>query len=104
MKVFQKEIAAMGYKFQFITLAGFHNLNYSTFKLAEAYKENGMAAYSELQQKEFGAEKDGYSATKHQREVGVSYFDAVSMQLPKVNRLLLQWMIQLKRINFNSLN
>ena len=78
MKVFQKEIAAMGYKFQFITLAGFHNLNYSTFKLAEAYKENGMAAYSELQQKEFGAEKDGYSATKHQREVGVSYFDAVS--------------------------
>ena len=78
MKVFQKEIAAMGYKFQFITLAGFHNLNYSTFKLAKAYKENGMAAYSELQQKEFGAEKDGYSATKHQREVGVSYFDAVS--------------------------
>ena len=78
MKVFQKEIAAMGYKFQFITLAGFHNLNYSTFKLAEAYKENGMAAYSELQQKEFGAEKDGYSATKYQREVGVSYFDAVS--------------------------
>ena len=83
MKVFQKEIAAMGYKFQFITLAGFHNLNYSTFKLAEAYKENGMAAYSELQQKEFGAEKDGYSATKHQREVGVSYFDAVSNAVTK---------------------
>ena len=83
MKVFQKEIAAMGYKFQFITLAGFHNLNYSMFKLAEAYKENGMAAYSELQQKEFGAEKDGYSATKHQREVGVSYFDAVSNAVTK---------------------
>ena len=83
MKVFQKEIAAMGYKFQFITLAGFHNLNYSTFKLAEAYKENGMAAYSELQQKEFGAENDGYTATKHQREVGVSYFDAVSNAVTK---------------------
>ena len=83
MKVFQKEIAAMGYKFQFITLAGFHNLNFSRFNLAEAYKENGMAAYSELQQKEFGAEKDGYSATKHQREVGVSYFDAVSNAVTK---------------------
>ena len=55
----------------------------TTFKLAEAYKENGMAAYSELQQKEFGAEKDGYSATKHQREVGVSYFDAVSNAVTK---------------------
>ena len=75
---FQKELASMGYKFQFITLAGFHNLNYSTFKLAKAYKEKGMAAYSELQQKEFSAEKDGYSATRHQREVGVSYFDCVS--------------------------
>ena len=60
-----------------------YNLNYSTFKLAEAYKENGMAAYSELQQKEFGAEKDGYSATKHQREVGVSYYDAVSNAVTK---------------------
>ena len=78
MKVFQKEIAAMVYKIQLITLAGLHNWHYATFKLAEAYKENGMAAYSELQQKEFGAEKDGYSATKHQREVGTSYFDAVS--------------------------
>ena len=83
MKVFQKEIASMGYKFQFITLAGFHNLNYSTFKLAEAYKESGMAAYSELQQKEFAAEKNGYSATRHQREVGVSYFDCVSNTITK---------------------
>ena len=83
MKTFQKEIAAMGYKFQFITLAGFHNLNYSTFKLAEAYKENGMAAYSELQQNEFGIENNGYSATRHQREVGVSYFDAVSNTVTK---------------------
>ena len=83
MKSFQKEIAAMGYKFQFITLAGFHNLNYSTFKLAEAYKENGMAAYSELQQNEFSIENNGYSATRHQREVGVSYFDAVSNAVTK---------------------
>ena len=75
---FQKELASMGYKFQFITLAGFHNLNYSTFKLAKAYKEKGMAAYSDLQQREFSAEKEGYTATRHQREVGVSYFDCVS--------------------------
>ena len=83
LKTFQKEIAAMGYKFQFITLAGFHNLNYSTFKLAEAYKKDGMAAYSELQQNEFGIENNGYSATRHQREVGVSYFDAVSNAITK---------------------
>ena len=83
MKTFQKEIAAMGYKFQFITLAGFHNLNYSTFRLAESYKENGMAAYSNLQQNEFAAEKAGYSATRHQREVGVSYFDLVSNAISK---------------------
>ncbi len=78
MLEFQKELSEMGYKFQFITLAGFHNLNYSTFKLAEAYKKNGIAAYSNLQENEFSAEKNGYSATRHQREVGVSYFDAVS--------------------------
>ena len=83
MKTFQKEITAMGYKFQFITLAGFHNLNYSTFRLAESYKENGMAAYSNLQQNEFAAEKAGYSATRHQREVGVSYFDLVSNAISK---------------------
>lgn len=79
MKVFQRELGAMGYKYQFITLAGFHNLSYTTFDLARRYKTDGMAAYSELQQAEFAAEKDGFSATRHQREVGTSYFDAVSM-------------------------
>ncbi len=74
---FQRELGAMGYKFQFVTLAGFHILNYGMFQLAKAYGETGMAAYSELQQKEFAAEKDGYTATKHQREVGTGYFDQV---------------------------
>jgi isocitrate lyase len=76
---FQKRIGAMGYKFQFVTLAGFHQLNYGMFELARQYKDRGMAAYSELQQEEFAAEKDGYTATRHQREVGTSYFDAVAM-------------------------
>ncbi|MCF3947917.1 isocitrate lyase [Acidiphilium iwatense] len=76
---FQQEIGAMGYKFQFVTLAGFHSLNYSMFQLAKGYSERGMAAYSELQQAEFAAEPQGYTATRHQREVGTSYFDAVSM-------------------------
>ena len=76
---FQRAIGAMGYKFQFVTLAGFHSLNYSMFKLAHGYKDRGMAAYSELQEAEFAAEADGYTATRHQREVGVSYFDAVAM-------------------------
>jgi len=75
---FQKEIGNMGYKFQFITLAGFHAQNYAIFDLAKKYKQYGMAAYSRLQQKEFDSEKEGYTATKHQREVGTSYFDAVS--------------------------
>jgi isocitrate lyase len=75
---FQKELAAMGYKFQFITLAGFHALNYSMFTLAKGYRERQMAAYVELQEAEFGSEKDGYTATKHQREVGAGYFDAVT--------------------------
>ncbi|WP_158043522.1 isocitrate lyase [Skermanella pratensis] len=76
---FQQEIGAMGYKYQFVTLAGFHSLNYATFDLARGYKERGMAAYSELQQKEFAAEKEGFTAVKHQREVGTGYFDAVSV-------------------------
>jgi isocitrate lyase len=76
---FQKELGAMGYKFQFVTLAGFHSLNYMTFDLARGYAERGMAAYSELQQKEFAAEKEGFTAVKHQREVGTGYFDAVSL-------------------------
>ncbi|MEB9457097.1 isocitrate lyase [Bacillus anthracis] len=75
---FQKEIASYGYKFQFVTLAGFHSLNYGMFELARGYKERGMAAYSELQQSEFAAEKHGYSATRHQREVGTGYFDEVA--------------------------
>jgi isocitrate lyase len=75
---FQQEIAKMGYKFQFVTLAGFHSLNYSMFQLAKGYAARGMAAYSELQQAEFAAEEDGYTATRHQREVGTSYFDAVA--------------------------
>lgn len=75
---FQKEIASYGYKFQFVTLAGFHALNYGMFELARGYKERGMAAYSELQQAEFAAEQYGYSATRHQREVGTGYFDEVA--------------------------
>ncbi|WP_207485777.1 isocitrate lyase [Arenibaculum pallidiluteum] len=78
---FQRELGAMGYKYQFVTLASFHNLNYTTFKLAKGYKERGMAAYSELQQAEFAAEKDGFTAVKHQREVGTGYFDAVSVAI-----------------------
>ncbi|HUP45953.1 MAG TPA: isocitrate lyase [Thermoanaerobaculia bacterium] len=75
---FQRELAAMGYRFQFVTLAGFHALNYSMFELARQYGQEGMTAYSRLQQAEFAAEKDGYTATKHQREVGTGYFDEVA--------------------------
>ena len=75
---FQRELGAMGYKFQFVTLAGFHALNHSMFQLARGYRERGMSAYSELQQAEFAAEKDGYTAAKHQREVGTGYFDQVA--------------------------
>ena len=76
---YQRAIGAMGYKFQFVTLAGFHSLNYSMFKLARGYAERGMAAYSELQQDEFAMEADGYTATRHQREVGTGWFDAVAV-------------------------
>ncbi len=80
MASFQRELGAMGYKYQFITLAGFHNLSLTTFNLARAYKDDGMKAYSQyVQQAEFAAEPAGFSATRHQREVGTSYFDAVSM-------------------------
>jgi isocitrate lyase len=75
---FQRELGAMGYKFQFITLAGFHALNYSMFDLARGYKAQQMTAYVALQQAEFAAEESGYTATKHQREVGAGYFDAVT--------------------------
>ncbi len=76
---FQVELGKMGYKFQFVTLAGFHALNHGMFELARGYKERGMAAYSELQQAEFDSEQYGYTATRHQREVGTGYFDQVSM-------------------------
>lgn len=78
---FQRELGAMGYKFQFITLAGFHQLNFGMFELARGYKDRQMAAYSELQEAEFASEINGYTATKHQREVGTGYFDAVSMAI-----------------------
>ena len=74
---FQRELGAMGYKFQFVTLAGFHSLNHGMFELARAYRTDGMAAYSELQEQEFAAERLGYTATRHQREVGTGYFDDV---------------------------
>lgn len=76
---FQQELGQMGYKFQFVTLAGFHALNHSMFELAHAYKDRGMAAYSELQEAEFASEAKGYTATRHQREVGTGYFDEVSL-------------------------
>lgn len=75
---YQVELGKMGYKFQFVTLAGFHSLNHSMFNLAHDYKDNGMAAYSKLQQAEFANEDKGYTATRHQREVGTGYFDEVS--------------------------
>jgi isocitrate lyase len=78
---FQTELGHMGYKFQFITLAGFHALNYSMFELARGYAADGMPAYVALQEKEFAAERDGYTAVKHQREVGTGYFDLISTVL-----------------------
>jgi isocitrate lyase len=75
---FQRELGAMGYKFQFVTLAGFHSLNHSMFTLASGYRDEGMAAYSRLQQAEFDSESEGYTATRHQREVGTGYFDAIA--------------------------
>ena len=78
---FQRELGAMGYKFQFVTLAGFHSLNHGMFELARGYRDRGMAAYSELQQAEFASEARGYSATRHQREVGTGYFDEVALAI-----------------------
>jgi len=75
---FQRELGAMGYKFQFVTLAGFHSLNHGMFELARDYAQRGMTAYSELQQAEFASEARGYTATRHQREVGTGYFDEIS--------------------------
>ena len=80
---FQRELGAMGYKFQFITLAGFHSLNYGMFNLAHGYARNQMSAYVELQEAEFTAAEKGFTAVKHQREVGVGYFDAVTTTIEK---------------------
>jgi len=82
---FQRELGDMGYKFQFVTLAGFHALNHGMFELARSYRETGMTAYSRLQQAEFAAEEHGYSATRHQREVGTGYFDEVKRVLSEGN-------------------
>ena len=78
---FQRELGAMGYKFQFITLAGFHALNYSMFELAHGYARQNMTAFVELQEKEFAAASKGFSAVRHQREVGTSYFDSVTQAI-----------------------
>ena len=78
IKTFREQLAEMGYKFQFVTLAGFHTLNYSMFELSKDYETEGMYAYSKFQQKEFAAAKHGFTATKHQHEVGTGYFDKVS--------------------------
>ena len=78
---FQRELGAMGYKFQFVTLAGFHSLNHGMFELARGYAERGMSAYCELQEAEFESENRGYTATRHQREVGTGYFDLVNMTI-----------------------
>ena len=78
---FQRELGAMGYKFQFITLAGFHALNYSMFNLAHGYARDNMSAFVELQQAEFAAADKGFTAVKHQREVGTGYFDAVTQAI-----------------------
>lgn len=82
---FQEQLGDMGYKFQFVTLAGFHALNLSMFELALGYRDRGMAAYSELQEREFALEELGYSATKHQREVGTGYFDEVAQVIAQGN-------------------
>ena len=81
IETFQRELGAMGYKFQFVTLAGFHSLNHGMFERARGYKDRGMGAYSELQQLEFASEENGYTATRHQREVGTGYFDKVSLAI-----------------------
>jgi isocitrate lyase len=81
ISTFAKDLGALGYKYQFVTLAGWHLLNYHSFELAKRFKDEGMSAYVRLQQREFAAEQDGYTATKHQREVGTGYFDQVLMAI-----------------------
>lgn len=81
IETYQRELGAMGYRFQFVTLAGFHALNHSMFELASGYRDRGMGAYSELQQAEFDSEVNGYTATRHQREVGTGYFDQIAVAI-----------------------
>ena len=87
IKNFKDELGELGCKFQFITLAGFHSLNYSMFDLARKYKKTGMTAFVELQQKEFNAQDRGFTAVKHQREVGAGYFDEISKLVTGTNEL-----------------
>ena len=87
---FQNELGAMGYKFQFVTLAGFHALNWSMWQLARGYKERQMAAYTELQDKEFSGEADGYTATRHQAFVGAGYFDEITKICGEASMLALR--------------
>jgi isocitrate lyase len=86
---FQDDLAELGYRFQFVTLAGFHALNESMFELARGYAESGMSAYVELQEREFDMEELGYTATRHQREVGAGYFDALLQALGESSTLAL---------------
>jgi len=86
---FQDELGDLGYRFQFVTLAGFHALNESMFELARGYRERGMSAYVELQEREFALEEHGYTATRHQREVGAGYFDAILGALGESSTLAL---------------
>ena len=78
---FQQQLGEMGYRFQFITLAGFHTLNHSMFELARGYRENGMTAYADLQEREFASEDDGFTAVQHQQEVGAGYFEEVALAI-----------------------
>lgn len=88
-ETFQQELGKLGYKFQFITLAGFHSVNLATFELAEAYRDHGMAGYSELQQREFTASTRGFTTVRHQAEAGVPYFDAISTAIGSISTVAL---------------
>ena len=100
---FQRELAALGYKFQFITLAGFHAINHSMFELARGFKQRGMTAYSDLQDREFESEQDhGYEAVKHQRFVGTGYFDAFKTRLPAEPPRQLRWKARRRAAQFTT--
>jgi isocitrate lyase len=99
---FQRELGAMGYKFQFVTLAGFHALNHSMFQLARGYRDRQMSAYVALQQQEFASEIDGYTATKHQREVGAGYFDSVTQAVAAGTSSITALMGSTEEAQFNA--